>query len=91
MYPLQLPSNCTVNYDGIWANTIAPFWNTTIRRVLNITTPQPAPGVLPLWAQNLDFANVTFNRMGWIQAYLLAKVLEPLVPTAAALDTEVTR
>lgn len=59
--------------------------------MFNITTPQPAPGVLPPYAHDLDFANVTFPRIGWIQAFLVAKFLQPFIPSEAALDAEISR
>lgn len=74
----------------MYTNIIAPFWNTTLRRIFNITTPQPTPGVLPRFLQELDFANTNTTKDGWYRAFFLVKVLQPFVNSTASLDAQIS-
>jgi hypothetical protein len=83
-FPCQ---NCNFDPAAVWTNIIAPFWNNTIRVAYNITTPTPAPGTLPPFANDLDFLNMTAPiRMGWAEAFWLVKVVQPLVTQARLIS-----
>ena len=79
-FPCQ---DCVFDFSAVWTNIIAPFWNNTIRIILNISTPTPPPGVLPAFVNDLNFINMTAPiKMGWAEAFWLVKVLQPFVPEA---------